>query len=896
MTRSESTNRRDTVTWAGGRNAPAVDGLPPRWRLERPLGRGGQAEVWLARDTELDQWVALKVFRGGLDDAWRERMRREVRIGRDLSHPGIVRVFELVEGEGSTAVAMEWVDGQTLAHRVAEGPLPMAEVIDLASQLLEVLAHLHQRSVIHRDLKPSNILLQDDGRVRLADLGLARPLEGAIDVTRTEQAVGTPAYMSPEQLRGEALSPASDLYGLGATLFHALTGVPPYEGESGFSVADGHLRAAIPNPRARRPDCPRWLARFIRRLLEKRPADRWPDAAAALAAFTSHRRLVSPRVWRRAAVITVGVAAVVWAGAAALDARRGPTHSAHASGDGIVVLDAAGKELWRQRFPGYKIWQSLVADLVGDGEPEVVVSLQGAGQLPEVRSKILVYSHGREMNSIEAGGDVMAWRYPRQLRSFNGASLALMDADGDGHGDLGWTVGNLYAFGGEAGVANLRRGEIGPVFTNSGHLHALAATDLDSDGAAELVAAGVNNVLGYQTAVAIVRPVPVTWHNVDNIPWSPDFVRLATQSATPGPRPPLAAYTLLGLIDGVPEIDSIGPDGIVVRTRSRSVRLDASGNPEGSPLWGKGPAARTVFWDGLVELCFDIEAGANDGRGPATSILDRYPAVLAEDPMHLAAVLMLARSLSRAGEGAAGAAILLAASVRHPDSADLWLKRATYQAAAGFPADALTSLDRAVAIGARTQRFVEALNHMVMLSAFAADRQHFDAAVDAWSAKEQAPSGSRHALFRATWAFFRGDWQDLNLDSGILTEAGLPELHVIVAWAELERSGDVAAAIARARELANRPDVREFAVVLEAGALARQGQFERAAALATQAHAELERLGREELNYGLWAPLADHVAANALSALGHDAEASALYSRAAATAPNCWFGQPPTIR
>jgi len=897
MTTRDPAGGPDTITWGGGGASPVVDGLPPRWRLERPLGRGGQAEVWLARDIELDQWAALKVFHGGLDDAWRERMRREVRIGRELAHPGIVRVFELVEGKGCTAVAMEWVDGETVAHRLADGPLAIAVVVDLASQLLDVLAHLHECGIVHRDVKPSNVLVQPDGRIRLADLGLARPLEGAVDVTHTEQAVGTPAYMSPEQLRGEPLSPASDLYGLGATLFHALTGAPPYEGESGFTVADGHLRAAIPNPRSRRPHCPRWLARFIRRLLEKRAADRWPNGAAAQAAFLSHRRLVSPRVWRRVAMAIGALVLLVWAGVIASQSRHGPTDSVQVSGGEIVVLDAAGRELWRTRFPGFRLKQSLVVDLVGDSEPEVAVSLQGTGEVPTVPSQIRVFSRHREINTIEIGSDLRWSRYPRQLHTYNGPLLTVVDVDGDGRGELGWTVGNMYSFGGEAGIVDLRRNLIGPVFTNSGHLQTMAAGDLDGDGWPELVTAGVNNLLGYQSAVAVLEPLTSSWHNSGDTPCSPDFILSETQFGAGEPGKGLAGYTLLGLYDNFLRIETVGPDGINLRTPGRTLHLDPAGNPEGSPLWGRGPAARIHFWDELVAVCYDVEAGETDRRQRAESFLERHPEVLAEDPMHLAAVLLLARSLSRAGDAAAGAEILLSASERHPDSADLWFKRATYQAAAGSLTDALVSLDTAVTIGARTPRVGEALDHMVQLAAFTADRPRFDAAIDLWSAKTQAPSGHRHVITRAMWAFYRGDWQDPNLDAGVHVESGLPEIHVATAWAELERSGDVEAALDRAREFAARPDIRDLAVVLEAEALVRLGQLDRATALALQACSELDRLGREELIYGLWAPLAEHVAANALSALGRHAEATALQARAAAAAPHCWFGQPPaTVR
>ena len=157
------------------------------------MGRGGQAEVWLARDTELDVLVAIKVFRADLTPTQRERLRREVMLGRTLQHPGLVRIFELIDGGDRLAVAMEWVPEGSLAQRLESGRLPVDEVVRVAEQVLEVLAYLHGQNVVHRDIKPSNLLVDSENRIRLADLGLARPLDDDRGLTRTLASVGTPA-------------------------------------------------------------------------------------------------------------------------------------------------------------------------------------------------------------------------------------------------------------------------------------------------------------------------------------------------------------------------------------------------------------------------------------------------------------------------------------------------------------------------------------------------------------------------------------------------------------------------------------------------------------------------------------------------------------------------------
>jgi len=207
--------------------------LPARWRLERFLGAGGQSEVWLAHDEELDQQVAIKVFAPDLSDEALERLRREVRLGRTLQNPHLVRVYELIEDGGRLAMAMAWLPGGSLAQRLAErGPLPIAEVVQATDEALAALAYLHEQRIVHRDVKPSNLLLNLDGRVYLADLGLVRGLDEQARLTRTEMVVGTPVYMSPEQIRAGRLTPASDLYSLGVTVFQLLAGHPPFEGTS----------------------------------------------------------------------------------------------------------------------------------------------------------------------------------------------------------------------------------------------------------------------------------------------------------------------------------------------------------------------------------------------------------------------------------------------------------------------------------------------------------------------------------------------------------------------------------------------------------------------------------------------------------------------------------------
>jgi hypothetical protein len=227
-------------------------------------------------------------------------------------------------------------------------------------------------------VKPGNILLDEAGSLRLADLGVAKSLAPAADATRTALTPGSPAYMSPEQLQNGEVGPPSDLYSLGITLYELLTGKLPYEGKSTYEVATGHLTGEFPSPRLARPDCPRWLSRFIRRLMEKRPEDRFASAEAALRALETHRGLFSRRMaWKNA---SRSAAAAILIGAAVAGIRAWHRVEAKAcvavrtsyEGNQLRGLDTSGKTLWTITTLA-PIQQVERADLYGDGKRESVV-------------------------------------------------------------------------------------------------------------------------------------------------------------------------------------------------------------------------------------------------------------------------------------------------------------------------------------------------------------------------------------------------------------------------------------------------------------------------------------------------------------------------------------------
>ncbi|MBI4391837.1 MAG: serine/threonine protein kinase, partial [candidate division NC10 bacterium] len=251
------------------------------------LAGGGMARLYRARHASLGRVVALKELlpRYRDDPAMQERFRREAELATSLAHDHIVRAYEFWEDAGRAFLALEFVDGldgKSLLERAGRLPTPVAVAVGV--QLCDALAYAHRRGIIHRDLKPSNILIGADGRAKLGDFGIAL-LPDASTLTRSGQAFGTPAYMSPEQIEGEALTPASDLFALGIVLYEFCTGVKPFPGDAESSVVDRILAAEPQAPRSIAREVTWALERVILRTLKRRPAQRYPEAPALRAAL-----------------------------------------------------------------------------------------------------------------------------------------------------------------------------------------------------------------------------------------------------------------------------------------------------------------------------------------------------------------------------------------------------------------------------------------------------------------------------------------------------------------------------------------------------------------------------------------------------------------------------------
>ena len=260
-----------------------------RFKVQRRLGGGGMASVYLAEHAQLGRQLVLKVLHGHLakDPEMLERFRREARAASQLVHPNIVPIIDSGEAEGVLFTVMPYMAGGSLADRVAHGPQPAVEIATVVAQAATALDYAHRRGIVHRDVKPDNVLFDEDGHALVTDFGIAEARSQG-RLTASGRAMGTPHYMSPEQAMGKLVDGRADVYSLGIVMYEGLVGFPPFDGPDAFAVGYKQVHEPAVNPQTVNSEIPTMVADIVMRCLAKPPGDRFArgnDLADALIAW-----------------------------------------------------------------------------------------------------------------------------------------------------------------------------------------------------------------------------------------------------------------------------------------------------------------------------------------------------------------------------------------------------------------------------------------------------------------------------------------------------------------------------------------------------------------------------------------------------------------------------------
>jgi eukaryotic-like serine/threonine-protein kinase len=885
--RSEPTDERGTPTQPldGAAEERLALHLPERYQPVRLLGAGGQGVVWLADDSELGEQVAVKVL-ARMDDVTTERVRREVRVCRHLRHRNLAEVFELLEAGDRLAVVMEHLPGGSLADRLRTGPLLLAEVVDAAGALLRGLAYLHEHGIVHRDVKPANALLAAGGELKLADFGLLRPIASDDGLTRTGLTVGTPAYMSPEQVQGNEPSPASDLYALGVTLFELLAGERPFVATSALELAHLH-RSRRPAPvHSLRPDCPRWLAAFVDRLLEKDHRRRWPDARAALAAF-EHRRPGLTRRTRRLLAAAAAVAAL--ATVAALGLRFARSHQGLAvrvDGTTLIATTASGRELWRKRLALDSVHAVAGRFLLAEG-PQVVTAeattVQGRGST----DLVLRDRGGRELARDRLRDFAAA--FPQLSDDHFPWCLSAADLDGDGLEDVvvglhhrTWYPSMLFVWRPASDRMPLQ------LLSNSGHIADARAADLDGDGQPEIVVTGVNNILGYQEFVAILSLADWLQGNFDIGTASPDLVQ-STGAEGSGGRT-LHSYTLLGELRGTPAISSATASGIAVSSGNRTIRLDRDGNPEGSPLFGAGPEPRRDFWLDRFTTGQAITQDPPRASQLVSAFESQHAGASAEPASRDAALLLFARDLADAGRPELGATLLERAERGEATIRRVWRERGELLLVAARPAAARAVLERAVLTPGRGANPNDELRMLALDAIVRGDPAAIERVRSIWAQSQGTRATAQWHAVAPLRAFFASAWAEVGA-AEFEWDTAIRCWSALAPWAEIESGAPAERVRTALAGLETDPETRDLALIAEAHERLRAGDARAAIASATRALEGLRGTARRWYEPYLIEGMAHWVLGAALADSGDPAAARPHLEIAARRLPGTWLGR-----
>lgn len=474
------------------------------YRVVSQLGEGGMGTVWKARDEKLDRWVALKCIRDGSSKQQRQRLMAEVRAISALNHPGIVTLYDLIESGGEPFVAMEFVEGETLADLLKRQRMSIPELVRIGIELAEALAAAHRSGIIHRDLKPGNIMIRDDGRIKILDFGLARREPTAVAATSEQTAtiltaegtiVGTPHYMSPEQARGESIDARSDLFSLGAILYEMATGRKAFVGASAVAIISSVLKDNPPPMFAGDLSREASIERIVMRCLRKSPSERFQTALDLRNALedslaqtrqlspTQHVRRSTPWVPLGLLILLVALAGYIWFNRAAsspaltsavvrpLERLEGAKASPSLSPDGNQVVFA-----WDGGKPGPRTIYALVTDT--GARP---LRLTSADKVNDVAPQYSPDGRWVYFNR-DLGKGPMLYRVPAlggEEREVSSLPAGLISISFDGQFAVIQDYGQFVDVQGLA-LLNLRTGERKPVASRSNAVLVSAVFSTDS--------------------------------------------------------------------------------------------------------------------------------------------------------------------------------------------------------------------------------------------------------------------------------------------------------------------------------------------------------------------------------------------------------------------------------
>ena len=426
------------------------------------------------------------------------------------------------------------------------------------------------------------------------------------------------------------------------------------------------------------------------------------------------------------------------------------------------------------------------------------------------------------------------------------------------------------------------------VLANSGHIHDLRVADLDGDESPELLAVGLNNPLGMQSIAAVVEMERDRTAAQEFGATSPDMSLLTASGGGGGST--LRSYTMLGEDRGRATIAAAGRGGARLVISGATIRLDAGGNPDSSPLWQRGTESRRRFWQDCRETQLEVATAPDNAAMLVAALERRHKAVLAEAGARDAALLLLAGSLADAGHPARGAEVLGLAERGAETNRRTWRQRAELLLIAGRRADARSLLERAIAA---RERGAAPVDEMVMLALDAAangDRAQFDLSLRLWQGAQVAQPPEIHVSLQLLEAFFAGAWDDAG--SGTLRWSdALVHLQALTAWADLEGGAPAGAVLEALQPIADRPESRDLCMLVRGRAAMLGGDPRPAADLAQQALLRLDARARRSYEVFIWQGLAHWLRGAALRDAGNAAAARADLEIAARRLPGTWLGR-----